>query len=308
MSLFKLLSGLAIGACLLPGQSTNVVINSGYRAPSPLKVAPGQVITLFVRPASIRLTSGVAATSTPLPVTLGGFSATLRQTFSPAVAVPIFSVNPIGNCPAVSVAPVCSYLAAVTVQIPFELIPNAERSRLPQNFASLTVAENNVDGDPLQLNPVAANLHIVTSCDSTLAVVSPPCLSLVKKSDGTVVTPKFPAVPGETVTISAYGLGGVAPVVKTGELPAADATSSAPATKIGIRFGTNPAAAEADTDPASTVLTREAVGLYAVSFQVPEVPQGTPACSEAIGFNMSVTVARGSSSGTVDLCVRVPQQ
>jgi len=82
MSFFKLLSGLAIGACLLPAQTTNVVIDSGYRAPGPLKVAPGQVITLFVRPSSIRLTSGIAASSVPLPATLGGFSVTLRQTFT----------------------------------------------------------------------------------------------------------------------------------------------------------------------------------------------------------------------------------
>jgi len=292
---------------LLPGQTTNVVIDSGYRAPGPLKVAPGQVITLFVRPSSIRLTSGIAASSAPLPATLGGFSVTLRQTFSPPVAVPIISINPIGTCPAVSVAPVCSYLAAITVQIPFELMPNAERSRLPENFASLTVAENNVDGDPLQLNAVASNLHIVTSCDSTLLTLSPPCVSLVKKSDGSVVTPKFPALPGDTVTISLYGLGRAAPAVKTGELPT-DSSSLVPETKMGLRFGTNPAAPEADSDPDAAFLSTDSVGLYSVSFKVPEVPKDTPACSEAIASNFSVTIARGASSESVSLCVRTPDQ
>lgn len=305
MSPFRLLSGLVIGACLLPGQATNVVINSGYRVPPPLKVAPGQVITLFVRPSSIRLTSGIAADSIPLPVSLGGFSVTLRQTFSSPVAVPISSVNPIDSCPAVSAAPVCNSLVAITVQIPFELLGNAERSRLPENFASITVAENAVDGDPLQLNPVAVNIHIVTSCDTTLLTLSPPCVSLVKKSDGSIVTPKNPAVPGDTVTISAYGVGRTTPPVNTGAVPA-DASNGAPELKIGLRFGLNPEVANADSEPLSAALTTEGVGIYGVSFKVPETPKDTPACSESVDSNLSVTIARGASSGTVALCVRIP--
>lgn len=305
MYLSKIFLGLALGVCLLPAQTVNVVVDSGYRAPGPLKVAPGQVITLFVRPATIRLTSGISADGTPLPLSLGGFSATLRQTFSSPVAVPILSVNPLSTCPAVNIAPVCSYLAALTVQIPFELMPNAERSRLPENFASVTVAENSVEGDPLQLNSVASNIHLVTSCDSTLLTISPPCAVLVKHSDGTLVTPKNQAVQDEVLTISAYGLGRTPNKVETGRLPLDDSSRIA-GVKIGLRLGTNPNAPTADVEPLSAVHSMEGVGLYGISFKAPAPDKNTPACSETVDSNLAVTVGSETSSSSVSLCLRIP--
>ena len=290
---------------MLPAQPTSVVVNSGYRAPLPLKVAPGQVITLFVRPSSIRLTSGISADAIPLPLALGGFSATLRQTVSSPIAVPILSVNPIGSCPPVSTTPACSYMVAITVQIPLELVPNAERTRLTENFASLTVADNGVDGDPLQLNPVSENIHIVTSCDSTLQTISPPCLPLVKHSDGSLVTPKNPAGPDELLTISAYGLGRTSTKVESGKLPA-DPSNPVPSLKIGIRMGANPDAPDADVDPSLAVLGTQEVGLYEISFTAPEPDKNTPACRDAVSSNFSVTIGRGNSLDHVSLCVRIP--
>ena len=289
---FKLLSGLAMGSCLLLGQAPNVVINSGYRVPPPLKVAPGQVITLFVRPSSIRLTSGINADPMSLPVSLGGFSATLRQSYSQPVAVPIFSVNPVVNCSSLSVTPVCNSLVAITVQIPFELLPNAERVRLPENFAAITVAENSVEGDQLPINPVPENIHILSSCDTTLQTVSPPCTDLVNHSDGSLVTPRNPAFADEIVTINAYGLGRT------------DGSNAVPEVKIGLLFGLNPDSADPTADPVSAVLAAGGTGVYGVSFKVPALPVGTAACSEAINSNLAVTIARGTSSGTVAICVR----
>jgi uncharacterized protein (TIGR03437 family) len=307
MSLFKLLSGLAAAACLLPAQAVNVVVDSGYRAPLPLKVAPGQVITLFVRPSSIRLTGGIHADTIPLPVSLGGFSATLRQTLSLPIAVPILSVNPIGFCPPVSATPACSYMVAVTVQIPLELIPNVELARATENFASLTVADNNVDGDPLQLNPVSENIHIVTSCDSTLQTISPPCLPLVKHSDGSLVTPKNPADVNELLTISAYGLGRTSTAVESGKLPV-EPSNPVPSLKLGLRMGANPGVPDPDVDPSMAVLSTKEVGLYEVSFTAPAPDKNTPACRDAVSSNFSVSIGRGNSSDHVSLCVRVPEQ
>jgi len=306
MSLFKLLSGLAIGVCLLPAQAVNVVVNSGYRAPLPLKAAPGQVITLFVRPFSLRLTSGISADTIPLPVNVGGFSATLRQTFSSPIAVPILSVNPFGTCPAVATSPACSYLVAITVQIPFELATNTDRSRLPENFASLTVAENGVEGDPVQITPVSSNIHIVTSCDSTLQTISPLCTLLVKHSDGNLVTPKNPAVQDELLTISAYGLGRTSTRVETGKLPV-DASNPVPELKIGLRMGANPDAPDPDVDPSLAVLSTKEIGLYEISFTAPAPDKNTPACSEKVSSNFSVTVGNGASSASFSLCLRIPQ-
>ena len=292
MSLFKLLFGLAVGSYLLLGQVPNFVINSGYRVPPPLQVAPGQVITLFVRPSSIRLTSGINADPMSLPVSLGGFSATLRQSYSQPVAILIFSVNPINNCSSISATPVCNPLVAITVQIPFELLPNAERVRLPENFATITIAENSAEGDPLRINPVSENIHILNSCDITLQTVSPPCSALVNHSDGSLVTPKNPAVANEIVTINAYGLGRT------------DSSNAVPEVKIGLLFGSNPDSADPTSDSLSAVLAEGGAGVYGVTFKVPALPVGIAACSETVNSNLAVTIARGTSSGTVAICVR----
>ena len=182
---------------------------------------------------------------------------------------------------------------------------NAERSRLPENFASLTVAENGVDGDPVQLNPVASNIHLVTSCDSTLLNISPPCNFLVKHSDGSLVTPKNQAVADEVLTISAYGLGRTPNKVETGRLPQDDSSRIA-GLKIGLRLGANPAPPEADADPLAAVLSTEGVGLYGISFKAPAPDKTTPACSESVSSNLAVTVGSETSAASVPLCLRIP--
>jgi hypothetical protein len=81
----------------------------------------------------------IAPAGSTLPNTLGGFSVSLSETFSTlAIPVPILSVAPVETCSAV-VPEICIGSTAITVEIPFELIPNVQRSRRPENFAALTV-------------------------------------------------------------------------------------------------------------------------------------------------------------------------
>src|SRR5215471_5068219 len=74
MTLFVLSLGLA--------QPAPVITGAGYSAPAPFQVAPGQVVTLFLRdlPAapdgSLRSSEAVG---TPLPTALAGISLTVTQ-------------------------------------------------------------------------------------------------------------------------------------------------------------------------------------------------------------------------------------
>src|SRR4030088_645723 len=146
-------AGILVGSvfllCPLSGQT--LVTSVGYSNPRPVPVAPGQVITLFAH-TQTKLAQPIIATGSALPLNLGGFSVSLAQTFSSnSIAVPILSVAPVESCSAV-VPTVCTSSTAITIQIPFELVPNAERSRLPANFAILTMSDGNAAGEPIALN------------------------------------------------------------------------------------------------------------------------------------------------------------
>src|SRR5882724_3729589 len=126
--------GLSLFLLLPPlfAQTPSVVTSMGYSNPAPVAVAPGQVITLFAY-TKTKLEKSLAASGTTLPTTLGGFSVSLSQTFSKAaIPVPILSVTPAQTCSAV-VPEICTAYTAISVEIPFELVPNAPRSRQPEN-------------------------------------------------------------------------------------------------------------------------------------------------------------------------------
>jgi uncharacterized protein (TIGR03437 family) len=297
--------GLIVFVCPLLAQGPNVVTQAGYTAPQPIRVAPGQVITLFVRTSSITLTNAVAANGLPLPTSLAGLSVSMRQTFSEGgMDVPILSANPVQLCSAVIPA-TCSSLTAITVQIPFELVANVVRSRMPANFATLTVFENGVPGDPLPLFAVGESIHILNSCDAPLAPNPGICHALITHANGTPVTAESPANPNELLTLSAYGLGRTAVAVKTGAAPP-DAVEVS-LVKLGFNFGTNASAADPDTAPLSAALAAGKVGLYEIKFRVPDLPQDAPLCEGSGDANLTVSLGRGASLDSVGMCVALPK-
>ena len=99
-----------------------LVTSAGYTPPTLTKVAPGQVILLYVRISGAPVTQPILAATTPLPTLLGGFSVSLKQTFlSDPMLIPLAGIYPSDPCN--GIAP-CTPLTAIMVQIPFELVPN----------------------------------------------------------------------------------------------------------------------------------------------------------------------------------------
>ncbi len=87
--------GLLVTAVDAAAAST--VVTAGYKVPTPVTVAPGQIITFFVHGIAANLNAPVRAEGTPLPMQLAGITAILSQ-FNPAVPVPIAAVEPLSPC------------------------------------------------------------------------------------------------------------------------------------------------------------------------------------------------------------------
>ena len=103
-------------------QAQTFPISAGYATPQPIDVSPGQVITIFAKIPGKQPTTSVAA-NPPLPSTLGGFTVLLRQTFIDPISIPILSVSDAQSCSNL-MPPQCEVVSQITVQIPFELMPN----------------------------------------------------------------------------------------------------------------------------------------------------------------------------------------
>jgi uncharacterized protein (TIGR03437 family) len=296
--------GLLVTLGSLAAQTPSLVTAVGYAAPEPVEVAPGQVITLFVRTPT-RLAQPIVASGAPLPVLLGGFSVLLSQALSSSpTAVPILSVRPVERCSAVAPA-VCTSLTAISVQIPFELIPNVDGSRLPENSATLTVSDGSASGEPMLLRPVTDRIHVVNSCDLPLDSQASPCGPVVKHADGSLVSAAKPAVAGETITLEAYGLGfGSTRVVSGAAAPSPAVNVEGVA--IDFRYGLEAAATRPGASAAtvSATLAPGAVGLYRLSFTAPAAPAGLAACS-ATAANAAVVVGRAASFDGAPLCLYV---
>ncbi len=296
--------GLMFGMCPLFGQAPGTIASIGYRAPNAVVAAPGQVVTLFTR-TQTRPAQAIVATGATLPTTLGGFSVALSQTFSEnAIAVPLLSVAPAQTCHKISGT--CTEYTAITVQIPFELIPNGKGSRLPENLAELTVTDNGVKGESIGLSPVTDSIHILNSCDASLNPESGPCLPMLVHADGNMVTSKNPANPGEMISLRAYGLGHADSRVASGEQSPSPAVAVS-GVVLDLRFGRTTAIMPPGADAASVAaqLVPGAVGLYQLAFQVPAIPDSAPECT-ATEPNFRVMIGRGVSYDAAGICVMPP--
>jgi len=282
-----------------------VAVGAGYSLPAPIDVAPGQVITLYVRVPGKTVASAVIA-QPPLPAALGGFSVMLRQTFpTDPLAAPILGVADYQSCS--PLAPTqCDVVSMVTVQIPFLLTPNVPRSSVPQNFARLDISYQGNPATTMIVNPVTDRIHVVSGCDVNLNSPLASCTPLVKHGDGTAVTAASPAAVGENLTISAVGLGVADQDVATGAAsPQPAVPVSSVVVAVDARANVAPGTPYADTAmgvTASTQLLPGAVGIYQVSFTVPALPAGTPACSSSVLSNLTVSVGRVSSYDGVAIC------
>jgi uncharacterized protein (TIGR03437 family) len=231
---------------------------------------------------------------------LGGFSVSLKQTFiGDPIAVPLIGIYPSDPCS--GVAP-CTPLTAIMVQIPFELVPNAPGSRMPFNFATVTVKQNGVAGDALPLLALPDNIHVITSCDALPPSPNTQCSPIFRHTDGTIVTASNPAKSGEVLSMAAFGLGYPVFSIATGDLPRAPVTTDG--VRVGFDFRPNTPATKPGNTQASAAITRDGVGLYQINVLVPVIPEGTAACGSGVTSNLTISIGRTSSFDGAGICVQ----
>jgi hypothetical protein len=321
---------LIIGYCasLLGQQVGPAAIGSGYVLPAPFSAAPGQLVTVVVQGLASSLTQTVhAPANADLPNKLAGLTATYWQG-APRPA-PMLEVHPFTTRRGPYPWAQGSKLVAITIQIPFEV--NSYPSLGPElgGYAApiLGISEEGSGGLEIDFEAFADQVHILTSCDSFMtgansAPFNPtglPCPSIVAHADGSLITVKKPASPGEVVVAYAVGLGQTNPALATGKL----VTSAAPTqTTFGLDFNFRPNALPTKPLPSAPPplfagATPGYVGLYQVNFVIPPVPAGTPTCVEPPVFplrqsqnvvqsNLTVSVGGVYSFDGARICVAVP--
>ncbi len=327
-----LICGWFLSSAFLFAQ-TNTVVGGGHAGPAPVSVAPGEILTFFVDGLGISLTQPMRAPSGPLPTTLAGINVTLRQATD--TPVPIIEVRPVSTCPHTvtngMIPVICGGLIAITVQIPYEAVALCPlcASPIPLLPTQLLVSVNGHTGVPFELNALADEVHIVTSCDvleQPFGTPPPfnntglPCSPMVTHADGSLVSASAPAKIGETLTAWAFGLGQTSPAAITGQ-PAADGAPVAETFFLDFNYTVNalpikPYIGRPDVKPPKPIYAGLApgfAGLYQINFTVPPQPAGgTPLCAlpgtfgpgaNAAQSNLTVSVGGAFSFDGAGICV-----
>ena len=301
---------------------TNTVVSAGFTSPAPLTAAPGQVVTLFVEGVGKLLTQAVRAPDGSWPNSLAGISVTLLQ--GTKIPVPMLEIRPIPTCsPPFGFQIPCGQITAVTVQIPYDLIPLCPLCLRPVGPSpELVVTENGQDGTAVGITPLADQVHVLTSCDillapdsSSLNLTGLPCPPMVIHGDGTLVSAAKPAKPGEELAAYAVGLGPTNPASREGQ-PAPAPIHTVQSFLIDYNFRANALptkpAAESPT-PLFTGLTPKYPGLYQINFVVPPIPDHTGPCAgagigpgaNAVQSNLTVSFGGSFSFDGAGICVSV---
>jgi uncharacterized protein (TIGR03437 family) len=199
----------------------------------------------------------------------------------------------------------------MTVQVPFELTPNVNtvpKTTVPENFARLDISYNDVATNSLFVNPVPDRIHILNSCDVAAAALrqQEACLPLITRADGTVVSRDNAPQPGEVLSVSVVGLGSANTAIATGA-----AAPQNPIAVDGVLIGLDARAnaspgmplAVSSFPPNSALLKSGLVGIYQVTFTVPSLPSGTPACSDIVRSNLTINIGRMASYDGAGICV-----
>jgi hypothetical protein len=283
----------AMSFATLFGQGPTLT-GTGYADPSVIKVAPGQITTLYVTGLKTVLSvQPVNATSLPLPTTLAGISVTLNQTGTQPSPIPLLSVQQVSVCSTGSASPPLSptslspdcLITAITVQIPFELslVPNHEFP--PPYITALVLTENGNVSKSFKVVPMTDNLHVMNTCDAFPPpnVTQPtsstlPCYPLVTHANGDLITADDPAQPGEEIVIWAFGLGLTNPIPKTGTASPSPAATLASFLYFQFDFRVNATPSRPYINPLILTpiqapifagSTPGQVGLYQVTLRVP---------------------------------------
>lgn len=287
------------------------LISAGYAAPGPVEVAPGQILTLFLRGIARSPAGGLRiaqAQSVPLPDTLAGLSVSIQQSpQTTAHRLPLLSVRQHNECEEASGEPRC-LLTALRVQIHTNLTPV---------IAKLTVE---TDGEPTRtflIRPIRDDAHLVTACDLTWDTnPGSDCPRIAFHADGAPVDQRRPVRPGESIILYAHGLGPTSPPVPAGTAsPAGAALIEAVASRLRLRFlafrnaapslpryyETTPEGEEAPVSFAG--LTPGQVGLYQINVVVPTSLTIPIRCGGDTRSNVLLKVETARGIENVALCV-----
>jgi hypothetical protein len=286
-------------------------------------LAPGQVITLFVRGLNA---SDATASGSPLPTTLSGITVRVKSGISNYPdRLPILSIRSYDFCAGRLSVP-CP-LTHVTVQIPNDPVcvpssPLPNECSIPSAVVTLTIEENGAPGQEfLVVVSGSSRPQVLNGCQTIFAGSGGICYPFVTHADGSRVTGNNPAKPGETIVIYLTGLGWTEPTVKTGEAAAipAKAVLSFPLV-ISYRLDLPPASPappvvwapeERWVDPSFVGLVPGYVGLYQMNVPLPtRLPQRIAPCGGGdFGANTRIAIGAGdlgAAAGTafVDVCVQ----
>jgi len=284
------------------GQPGNQIFSAGYGLPLLAPVAPGQVVTLFIR----GLKAGPASASTlPLPTTLAGVSVSLKQAGGFSGPAPIFRILPLDpaglGCD--GGRPVPCGLSAVTVQIPFE-IRACGLDFSPCVSLTATAVENGVAGEQLNLSTAPSRFHILNSCDATQVLAG--CQLMILRPDGSL-SQGF-ASPGEVLTVFAVGLGPTMPPVLSGTASPSPPARAALPVSVLLDFKPNAFTLPGRIlrEPRFVGLSPGSVGLYQLNIEMPDqIPPEARRCDSPspFGTNMTLTVSVGGVTESVEICV-----
>jgi hypothetical protein len=307
---FLLLSAIFAGAVSGAGVPAAVVA-AGYESPTPVLIAPGQIVTFFIHGIGSSLTAPIRASTIPLPLSLGGISAILGP-FKPEPAVPILAVEPMGTCGGGD-TPGCSLFTAVTVQIPYEIVfddPNAIRGSFLGSGGFLRFAENGITVASIYIVANVDQIHLVRACDLMLAKRDASCRPILAHANGDLVNSSNPAKAGEEVVLYAVGLGPMG--IGTGEPVPVPPRNS---TRFAVSFDFRPDALASrphlnSERPVFAGLTPGFQGLYQINVVIPAAPPGTPPCTPSgvvanprIQTNLTINVGGPLSFDGIGICV-----
>jgi len=300
---------------------SNTITGSGYSAPVPIYAAPGQVLTLFVQGAGKLLNQPERAPDGTWPTSLAGISVTLLQ--GTRIPAPMLEVRPVGTCgPPFPLQVPCGTITAITVQIPYELIPLCPLCLRPVGPSpELLVSENGQDGFATAITPMADQVHVLTACDILLRsdplpvnYTGLPCAPMVIHGDGQLVSAANPAREGEELAAYATGIGATNPAARDGQ-PSPAPLHAVRAMTLDYNFHPNALPAKpAEGSPVAlfTGLAPGYPGLYQINFVVPSIPEETHACGKpgsyapganVIQSNLTVSFGGAYSFDGAAICV-----
>ena len=297
------------------------VASAGYAFPDPTQVARGQVITLFVRGLQV---PNASAAGSPWPTMLSGVTVSVQNPPTPGypTMLPIFSVFSSPTQCAGGNYNFCN-TTAVTVQIPIE--PVCIPTGFPNSCTTFTGPVTNLvvnAGVTSQVFPfvvVSQSPHVLNTCD-TIFGNGGVCTPVITHANGTAVSTRAPAQPGEVVILYAVGLGPTQNGTRTGQAAAApDPVLGVPYVSFGFWIDTPGAAGPAPatlsesgqpTPAGYAGLVSGYVGLYQINLNLPAtLPASFHVCQGFADTNLRIFLgsapgpSQASEAPFVDLCM-----